>query len=193
MKYVLLALALTGCADKLVATDNTRPDAGADTSGPFATTANEDGSYTTVVDAQSTDTWLHGDFETRTAMDETGPWDLRFQRFHLSANGGVSGSRGVEVIPLRDVEFDAIVAAPSTGWITDEADGPDDNAEPDYAFETEANRWYDYDADAHVLTPAPIVWVVRTADSSSVIKLEIERYYDDVGTAAVFTLHWAPL
>ena len=44
----------------------------------------------------------------------------------------------------------------------------------------------------HMLTPKPLVWVVKT-NGGSMIKLEITKYYDDAGTAGWFTLHWSPL
>ena len=52
--------------------------------------------------------------------------------------------------------------------------------------------WYDYDDVTHVLTPFPIVWVVKTADGSHV-KLVIESYYDAAGTSGHFTWRWAPM
>ena len=68
---------------------------------------------------------------------------------------------------------------------------PGPNADPDYAFE-QGDGWYAYDVASHVLTPRPLVWVVRTGDATAV-KVAIEDYYDDVGSSGVFTLRWAPL
>ncbi len=207
VRPLCLSLLLVGCADTLVPLDNDVPDApiqprdpDADptvdaevpTGGPFSTVGRGDGSYTTVVDATSTTAWIHGDFETRIAIDATGPWDLRFQRFHLSTNGGISGAAGVEVAALEGTTFAAVTTAPAAGWTTDQADGDDANVDPDYAFE-QGDGWYDYDPSTHVLTPKPLVYVVRTASNASMIKLEIEKYYDTAGTSGVLTLHWAPL
>lgn len=191
---MVLLIALTACADS-IAPD--RPDAGAGTDGPpqpvgkFSTTMGSDGIYTTIVDASSTSAWTHGDFETRTEVGEAEPWDLRFQRFHISTNGGVSGSGGVEVAPMVGMTLEAVTAAPTTGWISDAEDGDDSNLDPDYAFE-QGDGWYDYDVMTHVLTPRPMVWVVRTAGGAT-IKLQLVRYYDDAGTAGYFTMRWAPL
>jgi hypothetical protein len=187
----ILAVLATGCFQSIASDD---PDGGAQLdaapTGPYSTTRGPDGTYTTVVDATSTTEWIHGDFETGTASTPTGPWDLRFQRFHISTNGGVSGPGGVEVVPVRDT-FSRVTSPPSSGWLSDAADGDDANMDPDYAFE-QGEGWYDYDPGTHVLAPKPLVWVVRT-NGGSTIKLEIVSYYDAAGTAGWFTLHWSPL
>jgi hypothetical protein len=188
----ILALAGTGCFES-IAPD--RPDAGAlsdaEPFGRYTTARLPDGSYTTRVDATSLTAWTYGDFETGAELAADGPWDLRFQRFHISTNGGASGSGGVEVAPVPGVPFAQVTAPPSAGWIRDIADGDDAGMEPDYAFD-QGDGWYDYSPMTHVLRPKPLVWVVKT-NGGSMIKLEILRYYDDAGTAGRFTLHWSPL
>jgi len=183
------AVALIGCAAPI---GHERPDAAiaddaaAPTTGKLATTQNPDGTYTTRVDAQSMTEWTYADFETRSEVPASAPWDLRFQRFHVSANGGVTGDGGVELAPVTGVAF-AAVTAPATGFVTDAADGDGDGL-PDYALD-QGDSWYAYDVDRHVLTPRPIVWVVHT-DGGATIKLEILSYYDDAGTSGWLTLHW---
>jgi hypothetical protein len=196
MTRLLLCLALAGCAESL--RPDAQPDAAPPTGdalvrppGPFSTVGEADGSFTTIVDSSSATEWVYGDFETRAAIDAAGPWDLRFQRFHISTNGGVSGTAGVEVAALAGVTFAQVTAAPATGFTSDAPDGDDANLDPDYAFE-QGDGWYDYDSTTHVLTPKPLVWVVKTAGGST-LKLEISRYYDDAGTAGFFTVHWALL
>jgi len=189
-RLVLVALA-SACADPI---DHVREDAAVvddapATSGKLTTTPNGDGSYTTVVDAQSMTDWTYADFETRGEIAATGPWDLRFQRFHVSANGGVSGAGGVEVAPVTGVAF-AAVTAPATGFASDVADGDGDGL-PDYVLD-QGDTWYAYDVGTHVLMPRPIVWVVKT-DGGAQIKLEILSYYDAAGTSGWLTLHWGTL
>jgi hypothetical protein len=189
----LIAIAASGCFQSIapdkqpdggVTVDSTKP------TGPFGTARNSDGTYTTVVDSTSTEAWTHGDFETGMITDANGPWDLRFQRFHISTNGGVSGSGGVEVTPVA-APFAGVTTPPASGWLSDAADGNDTNMDPDYAFE-QGDGWYDYDSTTHVLEPKPLVWIVKT-NGGSTIKLEITAYYDDAGTAGWFTLHWSPM
>lgn len=185
------AFALSGCAADI------RPEAEVDAmpngdsmipSGPVSTVRNPDGSYTTRLDATAEASWRNLDLET--GMEAETGWDLSGQRFHLKLNGGISGTDGVEVAPLA-TPFAAVTAAPTTGWLTDADDGKDPNMDPDYAFE-QGDGWYDYNPQTHVLTPRPLVWVVRTG-ADNVIKLEIEAYYDEAGSSAHWKLHWAPL
>ncbi len=197
---ILFTFALFGapaCADKIahehpdaaVAGDSGAVDA-APPAGKVRTTRGADGTYTTIVDSTSMTDWTYADFETGMEAPTTAAWDLRFQRFHISTNGGVSGSGGVEVAPITGTTFAAVTAAPSTGYLRDAADGNGDGM-PDYAFE-QGDGWYDYDPATHVLAPKPTVWVLKT-DGGSTLKLEILKYYDLAGTAGWFTFHWGPL
>lgn len=185
-------LVTSGCFER-IAPDS--PDASVATdaasSGRLTTTRGSDGTYTTTVDATAMTDWVHGDIETGGELDASGAWDLRFQRFHISANGGPTGAGGVMVAPVAGVAFADMTSVPSDGWLTDAPDGDDDNTDPDYAFE-QGEGWYDYDPMTHKLSPKPIVWAVKT-NGGSTIKLEITRYYDDAGTAGVLELHWAVL
>jgi hypothetical protein len=184
----LLAFALAACAEDI------RPipelDGPPAPTGPVATVDNGDGTYTTRIDATSAETWRHVDLTTGTETDAAGAWDVAAQRFHIKLNGGISGTAGVETAPLPGM-LPAVTAAPAAGWITDEPDGDDENPEPDYAFE-QGDGWYAYDPQSHVLTPRELVWVIRTGDGA-MVKLAIERYYDEVGTSGVFTVRWGRL
>lgn len=188
---LLSTVAAAGCADPI---GSARPDAGeppdAPPTGKVQTSRGSDGTYTTIVDATSMADWTFVDFETGGEVATTAHWDLRFQRFHVSTNGGVSGSGGVAVAPLAGVAFAAVTAAPTTGFLSDAADA-DGDMQPDYAFE-QGDGWYDYNPESHALSPRPIVWVVKT-DGGATLKLEITKYYDPAGTSGWFTLHWGPL
>lgn len=187
-----ILVVLSGCFES-IAPDN--PDAGiqadAVLSGKYTTTRDADGSYTTIVDSTSATEWTYGNFQTGMEDSATGAWDLRFQRFHISTNGGVSGNGGVEIAPVPGIAFAQVTAPPASGWISDAADGDDANMDPDYAFDR-GEGWYEYDAANHVLAPRPVVWVVKTT-AGSTVKLEIAKYYDAAGTAGWFTLHWSPM
>ena len=184
--------ALPGCAADL------RPEAEVDAAGgddggptgPVSTVRNPDGTYTTRLDATVEDGWRRLDLDRGDEVGADLGWDLAGQRFHLMLNGGVSGDDGVEVAAIAGT-LESVTTVPASGWITDAADGDDPNTDPDYALE-QGDGWYDYNPQTHVLTPKPIVWVVRTGEDH-VIKLTIESYYDNAGTAATFRLRWAPL
>lgn len=194
---LLLLATLSACADKI---EPARPDAAPPTTGDAAppvptgkvqtTRDSATGTYTTTVDATSMTEWTHADFESGTEAMSAGPWDLRFQRFHISSNGGVTGSAGVAVAPITGTTFDAVTAAPATGYLTDAADSNGDG-KPEYAFE-QGDGWYDYNQDTHVITAKPIIWVLKTG-AGATLKLEITKYYDPAGTSGVLTLHWGPL
>src|SRR5262245_12063428 len=87
-----LAGALAGCAGDIRPDDFGQGgpplDALAPT-GPVTTGQNADGTFTTIINATSLSEWTHLDFETRAEAAAAGPWDLRCQRFHISANGGI--------------------------------------------------------------------------------------------------------
>lgn len=179
--------AVPGCADKI---GHAKPDGGGDgvPAARVQTARVIDGSFTTIIDSTSETGWTYVDFETGQEAAATDAWDLRFQRFHLSTNGGVSGTGGVEVAPVAGPSFTDVTAAPASGYLSDAADS-DGNMVPEYAFEQGDDRWYDYDVQTHVLRPKPVVWVVKT-DGGSTLKLEILKYYDAAGTAGWFMLHW---
>lgn len=194
--FLLIASLAVGCADNIAheAPDAAVPatsDAPPAQSGKVVTTRdNASGTYTTILDATSMTDWTYANFETGMEATPSGAWDLRFQRFHISTNGGAGGSGGVAVVPVTGTTFSAVTTAPSSGYISDVADGQADET-PGYAFE-QGDGWYDYDAATHVLTPKPTIWVVKT-HSGATLKLEILRYYDTAGTSGWFTLHWGPL
>ena len=184
---VLLTTLLAGCAEMIGPPPDDNPDSGltggdAGLRAKVTTTANADGSSTTIVDATSATAWTYADLATFTETDETGPWQLRFQRFHIST------STGTDVAPITGMAFDEVTVPPAEGWIAD-AD-TDGDGEINYAFD-QGDGWYDYDVDAHVLTPKATVWVVR--GSTTTIKLRINKYYDTAGTAAVFNVTWRTL
>lgn len=197
LRMIVLAAVAAGCADPI---GHARPDAGqmmttedggmTMPTGKVTTTRGSDGTYTTLVDATSMTEWTIADFETGTEVAATEAWDLRFQRFHISTNGGVSGTGGVEVAPVTGMTFAAVTTAPATGFISD-ADDANGDMVPDYAFD-QGDGWYDYDTMTHVLTPKPIVWVMKT-NGGATLKLEIMKYYDTAGTSGWLTLHWSPL
>lgn len=186
MKMLTLVL-LAGCAERIGPPPNDNPDAApapidgdtmVEPTGPVRTMQNPDGSATSVIDSSSMTLWTHLDIDSFTATDEAGPWALRFQRFHIST------AEGTEVAPV-DAAFDAVTSPPATGWVHDQ--DTDGNGTIEFAFD-QGDGWYDYNVDTHVLTPKPLVWVVRSPTTT--LKLEFEKYYDSAGTAGFFTLTW---
>src|SRR5687767_8525952 len=92
-----------GCADDIdpvgEADGSMTDDGSLEPAAKVATERNDDGSYTTRIDATSEAEWTTVDLESGMAATLDGPWDLSAQRFHLKLNGGDSGDGGVQVVP----------------------------------------------------------------------------------------------
>jgi len=146
-----------------------------------------------VINATSSSDWAYLDLVAGAVVDapatpeDSDVWDLGLRRQTVKVNGGVSGTGGMEVVPLAGVDYNTNLEEPTEGWITDAADA-DDDGDLEYAF----NSWFNYDSSTHVLAPADITWVVR-ATGGELFKLAFLAYYDDAGTAAMIHLRWGPL
>ncbi|MBW3661093.1 MAG: HmuY family protein, partial [Gemmatimonadetes bacterium] len=148
-------------------------DAGATLVGPIRVT----------VDASDPDRWVHFDFSRGSvvAAPAAREWDLAFRRFNVMVNGGPGFDGEGAAIDLGEVAFEAVKAAPDTGWVVGAA--PRDSGHPALA------RWYDYGFTSHLLTPKPVVWAVRTADGRYV-KMEILGYYCPGARAGCLTFRY---
>jgi hypothetical protein len=155
----------------------------------------EGGVVRTQVDASQKEVSIYLDLDAREELSaaqalEGQAWDLAFQRFKVTSNGGVSGPGEAAVAALPGADFAALTRAPAPDTFQrDAADGPDANGEVDSAFLLE-DGWYRYDLLQHKLSPRPVVYVVRTT-RGRFFKLELLGYYDAAGTAGVLTFRWA--
>jgi hypothetical protein len=187
-----MAAMLSACATDL--SDDDAEDAAEQP--PVQNTPDEGGATKTVINASSEEGWVYFDLES---MAETMPaspeysvdWDLAFQRFKIMSNGGVSGSGEVEIAPVTGVDWVALETAPSDGYQSDTADGEDENAYPDYVFNS-GDTWFVYDPSDHTLSPREVIYVVRSTDGNY-FKLQMLEYYDDAGTAGFPTFRWVSL
>lgn len=153
-------------------------------------THEDDGVISTSVDATSEDVWIYLDLDDGQQLEVSDPranpdWELAFQRFNIKLNGGESGDAGVEVALLEGVTFEDVDVAPADGYTSDLPDDDDDQS-PEYALQD----WYDYDVMTHVLMPRPVVYVLRTAEPQH-YTLQIDAYYDEVGTSGYLGFRWA--
>ncbi|MEX1362972.1 MAG: HmuY family protein [Nannocystaceae bacterium] len=149
-----------------------------------------DGVTATRVDATADGGWVYLDLSDGQQLEVDDPqanldWDLAFRRFHIKLNGGASGGGGVEAAIVEDPSFETLSSAPADGYLYDQPDGDDEDDEPDYVLQD----WYDYDIMTHVLTPAPVVYVIRHEDGYT--KLVLDGYYDDAGTSGHPSFRWA--
>jgi len=128
---------------------------------------------TTVLDTSATGTWIHYDLDTGAVVpDSDASWDLRFSTWYVETNGGASGSGGVEVAVIEGIydAFDDYCQAASSGFAEDSAAGE--------AFA----EWYDYDYTTHELSPADVVYQVKTTDGAYQ-RLIFDGYYEGKGEA----------
>lgn len=165
--------------------------------------------YLSSIDGTDQDAWVYVSLakggtqvEVSDAATST-EWDLAFRRSNIKLNGGASGPGMAETVPVSATTLSEIVSIPSEGWMTDTvlAEDPMDgspvvNDGIDFAFaRTSAladTGWFSYDPTTHVLTPAPLVWVVRGADGAT-YALRIVDWYDMAGTSAVWSVEWKTL
>ena len=169
----------------------------------------ESGVYRLVVDASDEDAWVYFDFDSKSEVEAPADpkasldWDLGFRRFLVKSNGGVSGLGGMSVAALAEVSFDEVTVAPVGGYLEDapgqvDPDAPDEviQDEVDYAFNVEndasSTGWFDYNPTDHTLSPAAVVYVVRTVEGCY-YKLQFVRYYDGAGSPAILTLRFAEI
>ena len=94
---------------------------------------------------------------------------------------------------LEGADFAALEQAPAAAaWLADQPDSSDEDKEPDYAISSGDGAWFAYDVVTHVLTPRPVVYVLRTGDGRF-FKLKMNGYYDMAGTAGYPSFTFAPL
>lgn len=191
MRFIVLAsvVALIACEPALPfksdAGASLTADGGTIDAGPVIRVITVDG--VSKIDASNSRFWVAIDLDTGTeATFEPPEWDLAFNRFHIRARGGASGDGGVQVAVIADAGFDEVTAAPVDGFLEDQPDGPDDNTDLDTVFEV-TKAWYSYDLSTHVLTPSPVIYVVKT-DQGAFFKVGVTGYYDSAGTPGILTL-----
>ncbi|MEM6993568.1 MAG: HmuY family protein [Myxococcota bacterium] len=197
-KHFLLLLplwALSACAPDLGTGGDGDGDGGmvGDMGGPNVAHVDEGaGVLLTTVDATSETDWVYLSLADGAQVEPTDPesdatWDIAFLRFHIKMNGGVSGSAEVGAAIIEGQAFDDVTDAPSDGYLFDEADGDDENEDPDYVL----REWYGYNIMTHVLTPEMVVYVIQGREGD--YKLQIENYYDEAGTSGHLQFRWGAL
>ena len=183
--FALASAMLAACADSI---EPDVVDGGAVAGGKVRVADNEDGSHTVLVNATDPEEWIYVSLGQLRHMEPEEPgtsveWDLALQRFHYALNGGVTGSGLGELSIVEDAFLFDVNLAPESGWSTDAPDSTaDENALPDYAFETAGDGWYEYDGTGHILTPKRRVYVVRGAEGD-LFAIQILSYYSDVGSS----------
>jgi len=106
-------------------------------------------------------------------------WDLAFKRPLMYTNSG-DGGPGKGGAVLIDKQFEDVTAddALVAEFETEKFFDADCNPIVDVtgAVATSFANWYDYDAEAHTLSPHAGTWLVRGA-TGTLFKLRVENYY----------------
>ncbi|MEZ4648009.1 MAG: HmuY family protein [Candidatus Eisenbacteria bacterium] len=131
------------------------------------------------------------DFSTGQQVTPANPsssndWDIAFNRFTLSLNGGASGNG-------ECAAFYAYTELP-----TDPTAIEDFLAQPEFAqtfpdtYGSALSEWYNYNGATHELTPKDEVYLIKSG--GKVYKVELESYYGDVDgqpVSALYRFRWA--
>lgn len=144
-----------------------------------------------VVEAGSTDTWVHWSLDDGDVLMVDDPssstdWDLRIRRTQLATNGGTSGSGQGGALALDASDWDAVTACPADGYTQDEMlplPGPPGSGE--FSGNPVLNDWYDYDPATHAVSTKGLVYCLRAADGETATKLSVMNY-----ASGNMTLRW---
>ncbi len=187
MRPALLLFALSACAPDL--RDDFPLDGALPGVGHIVHQVQPDGSTLSVVDATNKTSYVYFDIDSGQELEagqalETQDWDLSFQRFKISTNGGGNGPGKVRVLGLKDVRWADLSVAPKDGYLPDTIDS---------VFTVFEGGWYVYDLGKHKLIPKDgLLYVVQTG-GGAYFKVQMLGYYDANGTAAKPSLRWAKL
>jgi hypothetical protein len=187
-RLLLLGLTVAGCAPDLRAD---YPFDGQTTSGPLVTvTPREDGSSHVLIDATNKSASIYFDLDEGRELKtdealETNGWDLAFQRYTVTMNGGGGNPTGqVRVAVLVGQGWDTLATAPTEGY-------QQDASEP--VFNGVAGGWYTYDLVKHRLVARDELLYAVQSSTGRFFKLQMLSYYDDTGTPARLSLRYQQL
>lgn len=183
-----LGLAVAGCAPDL-RTDY--PFDGQVSTGPLVElTPGDDGSTTAIVDATNKSAMVFFDIDEGREMKadeafDTNAWDLAFQRYTVTMNGGGGNPTGeVSVAVLKGQGWDSVTQAPASGYQQDASET---------VFNGVEGGWYSYDLVKHKLvTREDLLYVVRSSQGRF-FKLQMLSYYDSSGTPARLSFRYQPV
>lgn len=152
--------------------------------GNYLENADQGGGLTlSTLDATNKESFVYLNLDAAEVVGVGDAWDLSFQRFKISTNGGSSGLGKVSVAVIKDGDFEAMAKAPAEGYLQDGNDT---------VFNGVEGGWYSYDLGRHKLvTREDLFYVVQT--DLGFFKLRMKSYYDEAGTPARLQFWWAKL
>lgn len=127
-------------------------------------------------------------------------WDIAFRRTVILVNGGDSGDGQGSIAVISATDLSQVTAVPSaSSFKTD--DYLDDSCklvtDPIGLPKTAINggsggTWYDMNTGTMVLSPQPEIYVIKRANGTDHVKLQISEYKTG-GTSGIFTVKWSEL
>ncbi|MCE9597929.1 MAG: HmuY family protein [Spirochaetia bacterium] len=171
----------------------------ASTQGGACTSTGSSGSFTAEVDASSSTAWTQCDFATGLAVSgASNAWELRFQRFKVGSNGGVSGSGNAAVCTTGQTNFASVTNVSGLGGtcqftidtnVTGAAAGGTATA---FTGNSLLVDWYNYDQVTHILSAKSDVYIVRSGEAPArYYKFQMLDYYNSSGISGFPKLRWS--
>jgi hypothetical protein len=142
------------------------------------------------IDARSQDLWMYFDFSRGTVVavqnPQTDAWDLAFQRHVIRTNGGDTNPAGQgALLSLQDTDFAAVMRVPDDAKFVRDVRTKKRLS----VYNPAIAKWYSYSYTANILTPKPIVYIVRTQDGKYA-KMHILSYYCKGGESGCMTFEY---
>lgn len=111
------------------------------------------------------ETWVNLDLSQTHVDEDVGPvearWDVSAARTLWRTNGGVTGE-GMAGSVLVASELEALTDVGALDFTADTTIEPTRPGQVAYAGNTVLGDWFDYDPATRIVTPKPVVFVVRT-------------------------------
>jgi HmuY protein len=142
------------------------------------------------VDARDQELWMYFDFSRASVVamqnPKTDDWDLAFRRHVVRTNGGDTNPTGQgALLSIPDKDFAAITQVPADAvFVSDVRTKKRLNV-----YNPAIQKWYNYSYTANVLTPKPIVYIVRTQDGKYA-KIRFLSYYCKGSEAGCMTFEY---
>ena len=146
------------------------------------------GVYT--VDARSKEIWMYFDFSRGAVVavqhPKTDAWDLAFRRHVIRLNGGATNPAAEgAILNLGERDFTSVTRVPAKAVFLSDVR----TKRRPFPYNPVVAKWYNYSYVANVLTPKPVVYIVRTQDGKYA-KMRLVSYYCDGNVSGCMTFEY---
>ncbi len=142
------------------------------------------------VDARSQERWTYFDFSHGAVVPvqhlETDEWDLAFRRNVIRSNGGDTNPTGQGALfGIETEDLAGVTRVPDDAAFVSDVR----STRRLRSFNPVVDKWYHYSYTENVLTPKPMVYIVRTQDGKYA-KMRILSYYCKGHVAGCMTFEY---